>query len=37
MLKAMSATSLKAMRVKADKTQLEEERVIKTIYEDNFC
>ena len=37
MLKAMSATSLKAMRVKVDKTQLEEEQTIKTIFEDNFC
>ena len=36
MLKAMSATSLKAMKVNTDKTKLEEERVIQTVYEDYF-
>ena len=35
MLKAMSATSLKAMKVNTDKTKLEE-RVIQTVYVDYF-
>ena len=34
MLKAMSATSLKTVRVSSDKTKVEEERVVKTVIED---